>query len=218
MLCDLAVRGSTVVDIGANVGFYTIPLAKHVGLEGCVIAFEPDPDNFTILCRNLLANRLNNVVPHRLALGAHAGPAMLYQSGRNRGMLSLCRGNVERSDVSPAPIHVDLAVADDLLQSVTNLSLVKIDVEGAEALVIRGMRETLKQHPDATIVFEFSAAFIRGLGQEPEDLLTDLHDVGYDLAVVDEKRKAIRKISRKDLLYLTAEWGQAVNVIAKRTC
>jgi FkbM family methyltransferase len=97
---------------------------------------------------------VKNVVAHRLALSDAPGRALLYQSRSNRGGLSLARGNMD-DDPLP-PVEVEVGVADDVLRAIsTPISLAKIDVQGAEARVMRGMRGLLSRNPDMVLLFEF---------------------------------------------------------------
>ncbi|HEU4619395.1 MAG TPA: FkbM family methyltransferase [Gammaproteobacteria bacterium] len=85
-----AQAGTVVIDVGANVGLHTLPLAGKVGKSGRVIAFEPDPENHSLLLKNLQANGLlSRVTVYNVGLSDKGGGALLYQSAANRGGLSL---------------------------------------------------------------------------------------------------------------------------------
>ena len=188
--------GSTVIDIGANIGLHTVPLSKGVGDGGKVIAFEPDPDNYAILQSNLKINNANNVTTHNAGLSSESGTALLYQSDINRGGLSLCKDNVESDGDSIQPVSIDLLVGDDVLQDYSaNISLIKIDVEGAEPLVIKGMKNVLASNPSLTIVFEFSPIYIENFGQDPKVFLSSLEESGFNLSIVDEQNQTTKPSS-----------------------
>lgn len=135
--------GDVVFDVGANVGLYTVLLAKVVGDGGLVIAFEPQAHTYAHLMDNLKLNNLNNAHCFRKALGERTGQAML-SSGEVIGGSSLVHAH--EAD-GPGEV-VDIAEGDQLVTA-ENLPLpraVKIDVEGYEHAVIRGLRRTLAQH------------------------------------------------------------------------
>ncbi len=77
--------GDTVVDVGANIGYYTLLLANKVGKTGKVYAFEPDKINFEILAKNVKENNLENVVMINAAVGKKEGKLKLHRSEENFG-------------------------------------------------------------------------------------------------------------------------------------
>ncbi len=189
LLLELAGQGTTVIDIGANVGLFTIPLGIHVGPKGTVYAFEPDPDNYALLLQNIAANSLKNVMAVNKALSDTVGYAKLYQNKRNRGMLSLNQNNVQSRDDTLLAVEVQVVTGDSELCKISGpVSVVKIDVEGAEPLVLKGMSQFLNGHPETHIVVEYSPKFIKNFGIDPLDFLEKLRQKGYILNIVEEKR------------------------------
>jgi len=131
-----------VLDIGANVGLYTVFLAKVVGSEGLLIAFEPSRQSYAHLLENLKLNGLVNVRCFRKALGERSGQAWL-SSGRVIGGSSLVHAHE-----GDGPGEVVDVMEGDRLVAAENLPVpraVKIDVEGYEHAVIQGLRRTLAQ-------------------------------------------------------------------------
>lgn len=130
--------GDVVLDIGANIGAHTVPLAQMVGLTGRVIAFEPQADQFHLLCANVALNHLWNVQTQRMALGERAGsipvPRLDPNSRNNFGGLSL----------GGAGDPVAVLALDSV--PMPRLDFLKIDVEGMELSVLKGARNTIEQH------------------------------------------------------------------------
>lgn len=132
--------GDTAIDLGANIGGHTIPLAKHVGPQGRVIAFEPQRVIFTILCGNIALNTLQNVTPIRTAIGAEPGvikvPMPDPRRAANFGAAALFReGDGEA---------VSVMTIDQLqLQS---CHFMKVDIEGMEIAALHGARATIARH------------------------------------------------------------------------
>lgn len=140
--------GAVVFDIGANVGLYTVLLAKVVGAGGTVISFEPEGQTYAHLLDNLKLNGLTNVRCFRKALGQRSGQAMLYSSEAIGG------ASLVPTQKGWGPGEVVDIVAGDQLALAENLPLpraVKIDVEGYEYAVIRGLCRTLA-HPACEMV------------------------------------------------------------------
>ena len=133
-------RGATVFDIGANVGLYTIFLAKSVGTRGRVIAFEPQAQNHKHLSENIALNNLNNVMAVQKALGASRSIGRLVR-GDIIGNYSL----VSSSSISTNAEDVEIVAGDDFAfgNELPIPYLIKIDVEGFELAVVKGLHETL---------------------------------------------------------------------------
>lgn len=125
-------EGNNVVEAGANIGALTLPLSRLVGLTGQVYAFEPQPENYALLERNLVNNDIDNVAAFDFALGAEAAtvrvPALWQISNENYGGAAVGDG-----ELSAAMKPLDAVITKPV-------DVLKIDVEGMEADVIRGAR------------------------------------------------------------------------------
>ena len=126
LLRKLVGEGMQVVDIGANIGLYTLLLAQLAGKAGRVFAFEPEPNLFSMLCDNCATNGALNVTPFQCAAGDANGRAMFQRSTFNSGdnRLGESRSNVK-------PIEVEVARLDDVLP-VRRVQFIKLDVQGHE--------------------------------------------------------------------------------------
>ena len=145
--------GGTFVDVGANVGFITVRAARRLGNRGRVVAIEAHPVRFEYLQRNIRLNQLTNVRAIPCALGAAEGTARLYDVDptlgprpRDATMLRPTGGHAFQVPVRT----LDTVLAE--LGGPADVRLVKIDVEGYEAQVLKGMPRTLEQLP--RVVFE----------------------------------------------------------------
>jgi FkbM family methyltransferase len=140
-LIDMLQPGDIAYDIGANLGIHTIFMAKKVGENGRVIAFEPETTNYEALRQNINLNGLNNITHVKVALGDKVDTGNLYMKKKvGHGAVSLIR-----SDESNFCEKIEILPGDFLIQD-RNLPLpkaVKIDVEGYEYLVIKGLQKTL---------------------------------------------------------------------------
>ena len=129
--------GDTVVEVGANIGALTLPLAKLVGPEGRVLAFEPQPDSFQLLLRNLRQNDLTQrIVAHRVVVSDKGGCRVKMPK-----LAELGHDNYGGVEVGSGSIDVQTVTLDAM--SVHRIHLLKVDVEGMEAVVIRGAHKLI---------------------------------------------------------------------------
>jgi FkbM family methyltransferase len=151
LLCELAWPGSTAIDVGANVGVMAIPLARAVGPAGAVIAIEPLAQNARRLRANAALNALTNVVVRQVAAGESEGRVDLQvaEDAAYGSTRSINPGFARIGVVSVESLPLDKIWAD--VGSPT-ISVVKIDVEGAEAGVIRGAFGLLQRDRPALMV------------------------------------------------------------------
>ena len=178
-------RGMTVLDIGANVGLYTVIAAKLVGEEGMVASFEPEAQNFEILQKNILDNGFKNVQPARVAVANKEGELALYLSKGNKGKHSIYRP----SDTEGEEI-VKTIVLDEWLEqhSIGKVDVIKIDIQGAEPLAFSGMKKTLSTKP--ALLMEYDPKSIRESGHNPIEMLEMLLSHGYALYSIEEGTKS----------------------------
>lgn len=185
-------QGSVVVDAGANIGYYTLLLARLTGPSGKVIAIEPDPDNFALLKRNVEANGYRNVVLHQKAVGERQGYVKLYRSMRNSAQHSLAPSEQD------APfVEVELARIDDLVAG--PVDFMKIDVEGAELGAMRGARELLAKSPDLKIMTEFNPRALNDFGVRTEEYLALLESYGFRFSDIDKKRGMVHPATVEEI-------------------
>lgn len=133
--------GDIVYDIGANIGYVSLSLAKRVGASGRVIAFEPVPRNVASFRENIRINRLANIQLLEFAASDRRGDAVI----RFTESLSTASLVWHRSDPSATQLAIKTVSIDELVESgdIRNPRFIKIDVEGAEGNVLLGMRRTL---------------------------------------------------------------------------
>ena len=157
--------GDVALDIGANFGSHTLPLARLVGTSGKVFAFEPQRILFQILCGNVALNELPNVHALPVAVGRAAGhakvPALDYRGANNFGGISLVGSQGE---------DVPVVTLDQL--EVTRATLIKIDVEGMELDVLAGATATLARCRPILYVENDRA-------EKAEALVAHVRDAGY---------------------------------------
>ena len=167
-----------VADVGANIGYYTLLASRLVGEEGKVFAFEPDPHNFDLLCKNVKLNECKNVVPVKKAVFSKSGQTKLFLDKKNLGGHSLSEANVDKVDF----LITNVTSLDDYFKNIGyKIDMIKMDVQGAEMGILGGMTNIIDQNNDLTIITEFWPLGIRNCGFSPRDFLNKLVAHGYTL-------------------------------------
>jgi len=169
--------GMAVVDVGANQGLYTLLLSDLVGASGSVVAFEPDRELFENLLQNCEANHARNVRAYQTAIGSLCGEATLSRSLLNAGDNRFAPGH--RPDESKS-ISVKVMSLDKILEG-RPVDFIKIDVQGWELEVFRGMEQTLACNPHVKLHFEFWPYGLMKAGCEPTAVLTHLSQRGFSV-------------------------------------
>ncbi len=198
--------GMTFLDVGANVGLYTALALPRIGSTGRVVALEPDRESFEYLRKTVLANGADNVTCVRKAAADFSGVSKLFVSESNRG-----DNRLYKSELSMGSYEVEVAPLDVLLKElgIATVDLVKIDVQGFEGHVLRGMRETIARSPNLTILMEFWPHGLRCAQTDPAELLSDLENMGLrilelNLRPVKDYRALIEKYPGRQYTNLVA--------------
>jgi FkbM family methyltransferase len=195
--------GQTVLDIGANIGYYTLIAARQVGPRGRVFAFEPDPANFGLLKRNVEENGYANVVLVPQAVSDRSGRSRLYLNKTNRGDHRLYDSHDGRDWV-----WVKTAALDRyFLKLDKHVHFIKMDIQGAEAAALRGMKGLLRRNGPVRLVTEFSPGSLRQAGSDPAGFLDLLQKLGFRISEISEKEKTVRPVRTAALL--DRPWGGA---------
>ena len=169
--------GMTVVDAGANIGLYSLFFAQLAGPQGAVYAFEPDPALFDALVQAARLAARENLYAFPLALGDRAGRQRLRRSFFNSGDNRLLGSAGSRASAAADP-EVTVAVGDEVLAAVPAVDFIKIDVQGWELHVLRGLSATIARSPGVQIYFEFWPEGLRASGCEPGELWAFLKEHG----------------------------------------
>lgn len=182
--------GDTFVDVGANIGWYTLLAANRIGPTGKVIAFEPSRVVFGHLMDNVRLSGYGHVVAERLALADRPGGVQLrVAEGRGPGTGSILEREGASGDVTE---DVEMIRFDDYcrLHPLGSIRVAKIDVEGAELMVLRGMREALERRAIQYLMVEVADSRLRSVGDSSRELIELLQSYGYTLSHIGMLRRA----------------------------
>ncbi|CAM3598205.1 FkbM family methyltransferase [Smaragdicoccus niigatensis] len=173
--------GDVVLEVGANIGYFTLLFAKLVGPTGLVLAFEPDPEISAILRRNVARNGYHNVDIRQVAAGAVSEQRQLHYSSENRG-----DNRFFALDGDTSSVAVEVRALDDELEGLGRpIDLLKMDIQGFEPIALAGMHRVLSTNPPKRILMEFWPDGITAMGNDPAALLTTLRGAGYSIGELD---------------------------------
>lgn len=164
------------LDIGANIGYFSLIASRRIGKEGTVYAFEPTPNTISRLKKNISLNNLCNIEVIEKAVSNKAGIVIFKTpsaSIRNSGRSSM--RDIEEHYIT---LNVETVTIDSMLNSFKKISLIKMDIEGAEGLALEGM-EGLINRDRPVIIMELSDKYLKQMGYSGELVLAFLRDKKY---------------------------------------
>lgn len=205
-------EGMVVVDIGANIGYYSLIAARLVGSSGMVYAFEPELTTYDLLCKNIELNKYSNVIPIQKAASNKNGKRGLWCDKINFASPSFSRDNVlvfSRDKVleNDSFVEVETVTLDDFFRNTvqnSRVDIVKIDAEGAEELIINGAKQTLESN-NLKIIMEFWPLALRNLGTDPLELLHKLQEYGFKIMFINEVKQVLQPIE-EIIRFCGREW------------
>jgi FkbM family methyltransferase len=189
LIQSIVSSGMVVLDIGAHAGYYTLLAARGTGTEGRVYAFEPEPENFKLLTKNIEANGYLNITPVNLAVSDQVGTRTLFVTSLDNGRHSMFHHSLPES----GQIDVGSITIDKFLEGEgwPTIGLVKVDVEGAESEVLDGMRELFSRSTDVKLIIEFNPCLLKGAGVDLLGFLDEPAKLGFNVQYIDEQKGAI---------------------------
>lgn len=182
---------SIFVDVGAHYGFFTLLVANECKPEK-IFSFEPVPVNYEILLKNIELNQLVNIEARQEAVSDEVGKKLLEisEASDNCGFY----GHTNAKTINQ--IQVDTVILDDILaQFIDKDIFIKIDVEGAELSVLRGMQKIIEKClPKLRLIVEYNPKLLRRAGFEPVELVKYLFSIGFQVYLIDEQNQIVKTI------------------------
>jgi FkbM family methyltransferase len=183
----IATHGVNVIDIGANIGYYSVLASRLIGPAKRVFSFEPQSNMVTQLRRNIEVNALSNVEVFPFALADVRG-RLTFQVPRE-GLESL--GSIHASDRFEVvkTVEVEAQRLDDVMVTLDHpkIGLIKMDAEGAELLILRGATHLLSSPDRPVLIFEANERSCKPFGYSVFDTLQYVHSFGYRLRQIDHE-------------------------------
>ena len=195
-------EGDTVLDIGANIGIYSLLSAHRVGEKGTIFAIEPVAKNVRSICAGILANGFQNVSVVPVAASDKSWAiAVLRHSDSSNGIVDANLNSNSHTD------YVPTQRLDDLLAGLSRLDVVKIDIEGHEPIAWAGLKSLVAKHRPL-IFTEFSPVAIRNHSRvDPELYLNGLFEFANGkIAVLHQERTRVECTDPQEIM---REWMRA---------
>jgi FkbM family methyltransferase len=177
--------GMVAVDIGANIGYLTLAMARAVGRDGRVLAFEPDPSNYALLCANVWQMCFGWVDPLCVAAARTTGVATLWLNAANFGDHRAYAHDEARKSIEVPAVRLDELLAPD-----TRVDVVKVDIQGMDHAALEGMAETLQRNR-STVLAEFAPLLIAAFGDKPTSVLALYRSLGFSVATLEQPEELL---------------------------
>jgi len=199
--------GDVFLDVGANIGYFPVIAASRVGRHGKILAFEPDPDNYRLLSRNLELNDCREVVTaFEAGLADENAAGQLFLSEDNAGDHQIFATHGARRSL-PVALYNG---SDFLRERLHRLDLVKVDVQGAEYAVMAGLLPLLRELPSLPrIILELTPLSLRQAGSSGRALLELLATLDQPSWIIDHIEHRLAPCSYAEL----ARWCDDVDAV-----
>lgn len=184
-------KGNNVLILGANIGYWTCLIAELVGESGRVFAFEPSPDNFKFLQKNVELNGYTNVILEQKAVADKSYKTKLYLSEGGGMDNRIYDTNTNRKSLDIEVIKLDEYFKDNDLR----FDFIKSDIQGADFAAIQGMQSLIKRSPNANFIIEFAPKKAKEYGSDPHQFIDNLAELNYNFYEIWWYDKRIRPIT-----------------------
>ena len=211
-------EGDIVIDVGANIGYYTLIFAQLVGRSGKVIAvvfaFEPEPKNFEILKKNIKINNYQNIIAEQKIVSDKSGIVKLFIA--EHGIVGH-RINQQKS--SQKFIEVESIILDNYIKKLNldnKINFIKIDVEGSEPKVLEGTKEIIQKSNQLKIFTEFNREAVEEYGIEPKEMIDLFYRNGFKIYLPNYKENKINLTNVNELLTSKETLLENINLLCKK--
>lgn len=185
--CIEACAGKALfIDVGAHVGLYSLPVSRILAPGGRVYAFEPAEGSYRYLQRHIAYNGITNIYPYQLVVGDTKNDSVLFYEHivTSSALSGLTKRMKRRTDRYLESSRSQIALDDFCAEHSLAPDVIKIDVEGAELLVLRGAKSTLARHKP-TLFLSVHPVHLEAMGHSVEELADLLRDIGYETLDTD---------------------------------
>lgn len=196
LFLDIISPGNVVLDIGANVGYYTILSSSKVGNKGRVFAFEPNPETFKLLSENVKLNQCSNVTLEKKAISNVVGRVYLDCQRFNKGDSSISHYKSDKT-LTTESITLDCFVKT---YPQVFVDVIKMDIEGSEIMVLNAARTAFNRWKSCKLFIEYNPSSLSRYGGSEKELISLIQNHGFKITkIIDETRGKILPYSKINL-------------------
>lgn len=182
--------GDVVIDVGANVGLFSLLGSPIIGENGKIYSFEPTPGTFNVLKNNIVLNSCNNIYPQRQALADRRMPIIITNPSPKQGLYKDALNRIKevtKEDGLEDVIYTTTLDEFCKTTQLTRLDFIKVDIEGAELMFFKGAKETLSRFRPK-IIFEANESHCSAYNYRVVDILVYLYNLDYDIRQLNEEQ------------------------------
>lgn len=197
-------KGMTVLDLGGNIGFYTILARSLVGQEGRVFSFEPFPGNANLIRASIKENSFTNVTVVEAAVSDRAGKATLHLSPDACSEHSLLDLDFQYNlEPQQNEIEVQVLTVDEYLEKSVGdfkVDFIKMDIEGSESRAVKGMQKVLTKNKHLTLMTEFWPNGFKEDNKDPKDFLEMLDNLNFKIHNIDSLEQKVVPVTVDEMM------------------
>ena len=225
-------KDMSVLDLGANIGFYSLLARSIVGQNGRVFSFEPFPENIWLLRKSISENHFTNVFTSQTAVSDKSGTSVLYLSPDACSEHSMLDLDFKSDDKHKKDINVQAVSVDDYFEKNcldTKIDFIKMDIEGSEFRALNGMKKTLSENPTIMMMTEFWPNGFKKDNKDPQEFLEELSDMGFEIYHIDSQSSKLEKKRPDEIMNVPKynkrlieqnkvmkQWGWYTNLLCMR--
>jgi len=208
-------KGDIVVDVGASIGYFTLIFARAVGEEGHVFAFEPRPERFELLKKNIEINGYDNVTLEQMAVMDQNGETEFYYSKSGKTGFKLVVSEQQKKEIAEKGIAKTIRLEDYFKEKnlLNKIKFIKSDVDGPEFSVLKSAGSIL-ENKSLKIFFEWDYEYIKIVGDDPEEIFELLNKNGFKIYLPDFKNMRYFEVEKNQLLDFKST--DTVNLLCKK--
>ncbi|MCB9422040.1 MAG: FkbM family methyltransferase [Ardenticatenaceae bacterium] len=197
--------GDTFVDVGANIGYFTLFAAARVGEKGRVISFEPRPDNCQLLKKSIAENGFDNISIYQNAV-AEKAQTLIFSGGGADSNGRIINENEPMAKEHQLPV-VEAITLDETLAAEPQINIIKLDIEGAEPRAWLGMQQIVEKH-HPILFMEFSPSFIQQTSQTDPAAFMDSMQKQYAVYILERSgKRSSQPLNTSELIQAQADSG-----------
>jgi len=191
-------KGMNVINVGANIGYFTLLIAKLVGNDGKVYAFEPSIRTSKLLQKNIELNKYQNISVETKAVSDQNNIVDLWV-GRG-SVFNFVSSKAPEKDPELFKTTAKTTSIDDFIsENKIKLDFLFMDAEGSEMKILEGMKKTLQENPNLTIITEYNPYTLELTDTSPKLFLELIEKKGFLIYLIDEEKKNVIEVSKEEV-------------------